>query len=40
MEYVGERSEARKRERYLKSAAGKKFIDKQIEERKEGSQPD
>ncbi|MCH7731233.1 MAG: GIY-YIG nuclease family protein [Candidatus Marinimicrobia bacterium] len=40
MEYVGKRSEARKRERYLKSAAGRKFIEKQIEERNEGSQPD
>jgi len=40
MEYVGERSDGRKRERYLKSAAGRKFIEKQIEERNEGSQPD
>ena len=39
-ELVGSREEARKREKYLKSAAGQRFLTKIIMEREKGSLPD
>ncbi len=39
-EKMESRQEARKREKYLKSAAGRKFIQKVLEGRKKGSLPD